>query len=248
MKPGRANVIWISLALALVLPIAIALVFEVWAGGKIPEIRKGEPHPSAATPSPVSAPHAETRRASEAQLLVVVATPASSTPTQAPPKSIWNTALPAPMAAAPVLRLDKHVVGTLATEAATREIMSSPAPDSTKAAALLDMLAQVPAEALGQTAEQAVRVLPDRNYAALAFPIITNPRTNGQVLSPMFADLMQRPDAVALPTLLQIAQTPDHPFAPSAHDNLSLLFGRDLGVDWPAWQQVVLQRVGTGGP
>ena len=71
--------------------------------------------------------------------------------------------------------------------------------------------------------------------------MITNPKTRGQVLSPMFSDLLDRSDAVTLPTLLDIATTPDHPFAPEAVEDLKLLVGADYGTDWVQWTQAIRQ-------
>jgi hypothetical protein len=247
MKSQKAF-LWSCLAVAAGLPVMIALLFEVWAGGKVPELKRAPQHP----PAGMSAPLTATPAATEPRLEESPTSPAKpiATPEPTEPKSVWNTPLPAPLAGpAQPLRLQPKDVGALPYESAMLAIMRAPGPDSDKAAALFGLLPHVPEEVLANTTEQALNWLSNRNYAAIANPIITNPKTHGQVLGPMFADLMQRPEAVALPTLLQIAETPDHPFAPSAHDNLSLLVGRDLGSDWPAWQSAIVQRVGAAtGP
>jgi hypothetical protein len=143
------------------------------------------------------------------------------------------------------LKLD---VGALPYESAMLSIMRAPVPESVKAQALFDLLPQVPEESMAHTAEEAAKWLRDRDYARIARPWIVNAKTHGAVLGALFADLMERPDAVALPTLVEIAKNPEHPFAPSAHDNLTLLVGHDFGVDWPAWDQAVLQKLSTPAP
>jgi hypothetical protein len=84
--------------------------------------------------------------------------------------------------------------------------------------------------------------LPDADYAALALPVVTNPRTHNRAMSVLFADLMERPDAITLPALLKIARNSEHAFAPSAKDNLQLLLNADFGTDWARWETEI-QRV-----
>lgn len=126
------------------------------------------------------------------------------------------------------------------------QIMKAPASHAVKSRALFALLPQLPEEALGTATEQAAYWLRDADYANLAGPVVANPSTHGTVLTTLFADLMERPDAIALPTLLQIARSPGHPFAESARDNLSLLLDQNLGSDWGAWDQVIRQRIRGG--
>jgi hypothetical protein len=114
-----------------------------------------------------------------------------------------------------------------------------------RARALFALLPSLPEEALATTAEQAIERLPDADYAAVALPVVGNPQTHGQAMSVLFADLMERPDAITLPALLTIAQNQSHPYSPVALDNLRLLLGADFGNDWGQWQDAVhatLQR------
>lgn len=131
-------------------------------------------------------------------------------------------------------------------EAAMLHVMKAPAPQSVKSRALFALLPQLPEEALVTASEQAANWLRDTDYAAVAAPIVASPATHGSVLTTLFADLMERPDPIALPTLLQIARTPGHPMAESAQDNLSFLLDRNLGTDWAAWDQAIRQRLGGG--
>lgn len=108
-----------------------------------------------------------------------------------------------------------------------------------KAREILALVPRLPEEALATAAEQAVERLPDADYAATVLPVLTAPQTHGQVLSVLFADLMERPDTITLPALLTIAQNPAHPFAPAALDNLRLLLRGDFGTDWKRWSAAV---------
>ena len=117
--------------------------------------------------------------------------------------------------------------------------------DAVKARRLLAMLPALPEQALTAAAEEAVKRLPDADYNAVALPLVANPQTHGRVESVLFADLMERPDAITLPVLLRIAQIPNHPYARFAHDNLDLLLGEDYGADWPKWEAAVRKSLAS---
>lgn len=129
--------------------------------------------------------------------------------------------------------------GLLPWEKQIAEAVSRSRDAKSKAREILALLPRLPAEALATAAEQAVERLPDADYAATALPALTNPQTDGQVLSVLFADLMERPDAITLPALLTIAQNPAHPFAPAALDNLRLLLRAEFGSEWSKWREAV---------
>ena len=111
--------------------------------------------------------------------------------------------------------------------------------DTAKSRRLLAAIATLPEPALTTAAEEAVRLLPDADYNSVALPLVANPRTHGSVESVLFANLMERPDAITLPALLRIARMPDHPYAKFARDNLDLLVGEDFGLDWQKWEAAV---------
>ena len=118
--------------------------------------------------------------------------------------------------------------------------------DTAKSRRLLMAITTLPEPALTTAAEEAVRLLPDADYNSVALPLVANPQTNGAVESVLFANLMERPDAITLPALLRIARTPDHPYAKFARDNLDLLVGEDFGLDWQKWEAAV-QKALAGG-
>ncbi len=118
--------------------------------------------------------------------------------------------------------------------------------DTAKARRLIAMIPALPEQALATAAEEAVKLLPDADYNAVALPVVANPQTHGSVESVLFADLMERPDAITLPALLRIAQIPNHPYARFAHDNLDLLLGEDFGADWPKWDAAVRKTLSSG--
>ncbi|HEY3897596.1 MAG TPA: hypothetical protein VGM54_03230 [Chthoniobacter sp.] len=115
-----------------------------------------------------------------------------------------------------------------------------------RAQAIFQALPSLPPDALGTATHQAVDNLSDQDYSRIVLPVILNPKTPGQVLSPLFADLLDRSAPVVLPTLTNIAATPNHPFAPAALDDLRLLLNADYGTDWTQWEQAVKARLATG--
>ena len=117
------------------------------------------------------------------------------------------------------------------------------APDWVKARVLIQMLPGLPEEALAKAADEAASRLPDADYTTVLLPTVLDPETHGLAMSVLFADLMERPDVITLPTLLAIARRPEHPYAPSAKDNLVLLLGKDFGGDWFAWEKKIRARL-----
>jgi hypothetical protein len=71
---------------------------------------------------------------------------------------------------------------------------------------------------------------------------LINPGTYGLALAAMWSDLMERPDDIALPTLLTIARNPAHPFAKNATENLEWLLGQNFGTDWQRWDAAIRER------
>jgi len=110
--------------------------------------------------------------------------------------------------------------------------------EAAQARVLLAMLQSLPEEALETATREAMDRLPDSDYA-VAQPLLTDPATHGASMSVLIADLMERPDAITLPTLLAIARRPSHPYAGVARGNLELLLGIDCGTDWPRWDAAV---------
>ena len=117
--------------------------------------------------------------------------------------------------------------------------------DTAKSRRLLAMIAALPEHGMTSAAEEAVKRLPDADYNSVALPVVANPQTHGLVESVLFADLMERPDAITLPALLRIARIPNHPYAKFAHDNLDLLIGEDFGVDWVKWEAAVQKTLAS---
>lgn len=148
---------------------------------------------------------------------------------------------PAPQMA-PALQLDR-ASSTPELQFAQMGARSKPADN---ARAIFAVIQTLPPEVLASAAGQAVEQLPDADYAPIALPVLANPQTHGQVLSVMFADLLERPETIALPALLTIAKNSDHSFAPAALDDLRLLLKADYGGDWPRWDAAIREKLAAG--
>lgn len=117
--------------------------------------------------------------------------------------------------------------------------------DAAKAQLLIRMLPGLPPEVLARAAEEAATRLPDADYTAALRPTLVNPQTHGMTMSVLFADLMQRPEAIALPILAAIAQVPEHPYAQHAQENLQFLLKQDFGGDWAKWNEAIRARLAS---
>ncbi len=80
----------------------------------------------------------------------------------------------------------------------------------------------------------------DQDYAALK-QFVTNTTLPEPVLDVLVGDVLNRPNSLKLPTLLDIARDPQHPKAGEAKDILQLFLEEDYHTDWPAWQAKVNQ-------
>jgi hypothetical protein len=133
--------------------------------------------------------------------------------------------------------------GELPWEQEIRAIVTDPQkPDADKARTLLAALATLPAEGRAAAAEEAVKRLPDTDYA-IAQPHVINAGTYGLALEVLFADLVERPDALRLPALLAIARNPAHPFAGTARDHLAHFFGTRTDADPVVWDAAIRARL-----
>lgn len=140
----------------------------------------------------------------------------------------------------PSLALQK---GDLPWEKRINEVLdNSQIKDSDKGRLLIQMLPGLPSEGRETAAEFAVQHLGDADYQP-AREFIINPASDPAALTILWADLMGRPEAVSLPTLLQVARNSAHPYATNARENLDLLLGSDFGTDWPRWESAIQRKV-----
>ncbi len=145
---------------------------------------------------------------------------------------------------APTIELE---TGKLPWEEQIEKVLTQSSTDAAKARALFGMQPNLPPAAWERATHEAVERTSDRDYNMVALPLLINPQANGEVLSILFADLMERrPEPIQLPALLAVARMTAHPFAEPSHDNLTHSLGQDFDTDWAAWEVAIRQHLAAG--
>jgi len=110
--------------------------------------------------------------------------------------------------------------------------------EAKKADVLLALFPSLPEDGQIEAAQHISNLLPDERYSSLA-PMFTNALSGEHVLEVLLTDLLNRPDALKLPTLLEVARLPDHPKAGEARDILEVFTDENFGTDWAKWEGAV---------
>jgi hypothetical protein len=114
-------------------------------------------------------------------------------------------------------------------------VLTSEAEPGEKGATLLALLPRVPAEEQAAAAQHVANLLADEDYEQFGLQL-ANTNTPPDVQDIIFADVMDRPDKIKLPLLLEVAKTPDHPKATESKELLELYLEKDYGNDWELWK------------
>jgi hypothetical protein len=113
-------------------------------------------------------------------------------------------------------------------------ILSSDKLDPDKAKEMIDMFPKLSPEAQEEIAHHISNLTPDENYSLGQF--LTNSALPEAVLDVFTEDVLNRPNSIKLPLLLEVAKDPNHPKASESKDILELFLENDYGNDWTAWQ------------
>ena len=113
-------------------------------------------------------------------------------------------------------------------------ILTSEKPDPDKAKEMIDMFPKLSPEAQEEIAHHISNLTPDENYSLGQF--LTNSTLPEAVLDVFTEDVLNRPNSIKLPLLLDVAKDPNHPKAGEAKDILELFLENDYGTDWTTWQ------------
>ncbi len=114
-------------------------------------------------------------------------------------------------------------------------ILVSDKPDPDKAKEMIEMFPQLSPEAQEEIAHHISNLTPDENYASIG-KFLTNSTLPEAVLDVFTEDVLNRPNSIKLPLLLDLARDPQHPKAGESKDILELFLEEDFGADWPKWQ------------
>lgn len=111
--------------------------------------------------------------------------------------------------------------------------------DADKAKEMIAMFPQLSPEAQEEIAHHISNLTPDENYSLGQF--LTNSALPEGVLDVFTEDVLNRPNSVKLPLLLDVAKDPQHPKAGEAKDILELFLEDNYGTDWSKWQDKMNQ-------
>ena len=114
--------------------------------------------------------------------------------------------------------------------------------DAGKVKQLLEMFPRLPEDGQVEVAQHLSNLVADQDYAPLG-KLLAYPKLPEAVLDVLIADVLNRPNAVKLPLLLEVARTPQHPKAEEAKDLLELYLEEDYGADWNKWQAKMEQWI-----
>jgi len=114
------------------------------------------------------------------------------------------------------------------------DVLGAEDDEKDKAKKLIDMFPHLPPEGQEEVAHHLSNLVADEDYAPLS-NFVTNSALPEAVLDVFVEDVFNRPNAIKLPVLLDIAQDPQHPRASEAKDVLELFLEEDFGSDWTKW-------------
>ncbi|MDB6154880.1 MAG: hypothetical protein JWL90_3333 [Chthoniobacteraceae bacterium] len=147
-----------------------------------------------------------------------------------PPPSLVKSATPKAVAA-PVA---KPAVPVAEWELKIDQLLRSNIAETETAQILINMLPTLPAEGQSEAAQHISNLILDKDYNRV-LPLVKNTSLPEEVLDVFVTDLMNRDDAVKLPTLLEIAKLPNHPHHEEALTDLQIFLDGDFGNDWGKW-------------
>lgn len=120
------------------------------------------------------------------------------------------------------------------------QVLGSDGEESAKAKELLDMFPRLPPAGQEEVAQHISNLTADKDYAPLG-QYLTNYTLPGPVLDVLMQDLLNRPNSLKLPLLLDIARETQHPGSSEAKDLLELYLEDNYGNDWNKWQDKLQQ-------
>lgn len=134
---------------------------------------------------------------------------------------------PAPVAPVPVEDPNAKIADW---EQRIDDVLTGQEDEALKARKLLDVFDRLPPEGQVEAAQHISNLLPDEQYAELG-KRLKDPKTSEDVLEVLMTDVLNRPNALKLDTLFDVARTPNHPKGEEARDVLEVFLD---DVDWDA--------------
>ncbi len=120
------------------------------------------------------------------------------------------------------------------------DILGSTNSEPDKAKQMVELFPTLPPNGQEEVVRHLTNLLPDQDYSLLR-SYLTNPSLPGNVLDVLLGDVLNRPNSLKLPILLELARDAQHPKAAEAKDFLQLFIEADYGSDWDKWQAGIEQ-------
>jgi hypothetical protein len=185
-------------------------------------------HPGAPTPPPT------------AVSVAPAPIPPSSTPVN-PPTVPTPKPRPAPLAQpGPTVAATPPAAAALIQDWEQRidTLLTTPGDEAAKSRELLAMLPNLPEDGQVEAVQHLSNLLADEDFKLLT-PTLTNAAMAEAVLDVLMTDVLNRPNELKLPALLDVARIPNHPKAEEARDILEVYVDENYGEDWRAWKTAV---------
>ena len=116
------------------------------------------------------------------------------------------------------------------------DIVGSDEADTNKVKQLFALFPKLPEDGQEEAAQHLSNLVDDDDYAQLG-DLLKNDKLPEGVLDELLADVLNRPNALKLPLLLDVASDASHAKKDEAKDLLELYLGEDYGSDWNSWGQ-----------
>jgi hypothetical protein len=167
--------------------------------------------------------------------------PHTHPPTPAP-KPIPQVTPPVATQSVPVVQITNIAPVALTSGSDTNweekidDIVGSDESDTNKVKQLFALFPKLPPDGQEEAAQHLSNLIDDEDYAPLG-EMLKNDKLPEGVLDELLADVLNRPNALKLPELLQVASDANHVKHEEAKDLLELYLGDDYGTDWNTWGQ-----------
>ena len=116
------------------------------------------------------------------------------------------------------------------------DIVGSDEPDTNKVQKLFALFPKLPPDGQVEAAQHLSNLVDDEDYKPLG-DLLKNDKLPEDVLDELLADVLNRPNSLKLPLLLDIASNANHVKHDESKDLLELYLGEDYGTDWNSWGQ-----------
>lgn len=213
--------------------IAVVAVLALVFGGRYLGLYGGKGADERAGGDPAPPVEEEVRPTS----ITVSPAPAAPTPVAAPRPVPRPAApvVPAPVPTAPAAETPALITNW---EERIDTLLTSPGDEAQKTRDFISLFPNLPPDGQVEAAQHLSNLLADEDFKLLT-PLLNNPAYPEEVLDVLMTDVLNRPNELKLPALLDVARMPNHPKAEEARDILEIYVDENYAEDWVAWTAAV---------